>query len=210
MPLLVLVENKYGNDHNLIAGFAARTKEMSGYRILCQKPGKIGFDTTEQSKVAGFGVIRDYASGYGIKFYEHLITFGTDHGPSCTGPQAMRDMLIGQISQLRQYGKKKVRSPNEVIITAIHDRDKKRIDRLNDDVLMAFKFVALWGTLQRKGELHVKPEEVRRMRYTMVHDYERAGAYEHRVQDIMRTEAAQAAARRRAPLFSTRSFDPLS
>ena len=145
---------------------------MSGYRILCQKPGKIGFDTTEQSKVAGFGVIRDYASGYGIKLRaSHHVR---------DGPRALVHWAAGDAGHADRADQPAaaVREEegaelNEVIITAIHDRDKKRIDRLNDDVLMAFKFVALWGTLQRKGELHVKPEEVRRMRYTMVHDYER-------------------------------------
>ena len=202
VPLLILIENKNGNDHNLIAGFCARTKEMTGYRILCQKPGKIGFDTTEQSKVAAFGIIRDYASAGGIVFYENLISFGTDHGPACTGPAAMRDMLIKQIGQLRQYGKKAPRlTKSEVVITAIHGRDGKRIDRLNDDVLMAFGFVMLWGMLQRKGSLSVKPEEVRRMHMMMVHDYERAGAYEQRVDEVMREENRRKSAQRRGTLF---------
>lgn len=202
VPILFLIENKYGNDHNLLAG-VARAKGFTGYRILCQKPGKIGFDTTEATKKASFGIIRDYASAYGIKFYDHLITFGCDHPPAFTGAEGVRAMLTGQIAQLRQYGKKKARGRDEFVITAIHNKDKKRIASLNDDLLMAFSFIALWGTLQRQGSLDVKPDDVRRMRLTMVHEHDRPAYFERQVAEATRAESAAAAARRRASLFGS-------
>ena len=200
VPILFLIENKYGNDHNLLVSIA-RLKGFSGYRILCQKAGKVGFDTTEQTKKAGFGIIRDYACSCGLKFYENLITFGTDHPPMFTGREGIRAMLIGQIAQLRQYGKKKAVGKNEFVVTAIHDKDKKRIAKLNDDLLMALSFVALWGTLQRKGDLDVKPQDVRLLRDTMVLETDRGRYHERNVAEYMRAQTAAAAERRRAPLF---------
>ena len=203
VPILFLIENKYGNDHNLLNGLARR-RGFTGYRMLCQKPGKIGFDTTEATKKAGFGIIRDYATGNGLKFYENLITFGTDHPPAFTGRDGVRAMVIKQIAQLRQYGKKKARGNNEFVVTAIHDKENKRIANLNDDLLMAVSFIALWGTLQRLGDLDVKPEEVRRMRFTMVHERDRGSFYEKQVAEVTRAANAEAAERRRANLFAAR------
>jgi len=201
VPILFIIENMYGNDHNLLVSIA-RVKRFSGYHILCQKPGKIGFCTTEQTKIVSFGIIRNLASIGGIRFYKDLITFGTDHDAAHTGRDGIRLMVTEQIAQLRQYGKKKVRS-EEFIITAIHDKDKKRIAKLNGDLLMSLSFIALWGTMQRKGDLSFRPQDVLHMRNTMVLETDRGDYYERKVSEYLRDEASQNAERMRAPLFST-------
>jgi len=212
VPFLYIVENMTGNDAATIAGMAARDRQrdrngtsfrMYGYRFLSQHPGKLGFCTTAPSKLEGFMRIRDKATSYGIKFWEGLVSVGMDHGHGGTGREEMRTMLISQIANLRQYGKTK-KGHNEVKVSAIMDENDKRIKNRHDDLLMGLKFIALWGALQRDGGLSVKPDDVDRMRHTMVHEEERVPFMERATKSITHRLDEETRRIRRDSLLSPR------
>lgn len=132
--ILYLIENNFGNDHNWLYGLIKKTDAFTNVYVLCEKPEyKIGFCTTELSKMEGFFILQKFAGLGAIRFYRNLITFNAVH---VDGRNAMRTLLIEQMAQLKMYTSRSGTS-TKTFITAILDENKKRLN-LVDDVLIAF------------------------------------------------------------------------
>lgn len=184
VTILYAIENNFGNDANWLYDLTLDARRMRNVHVLCEHPTKkIGFCTSEESKLTGYTIIQSFASVGGIKFYKELITINLDNPKN--GREAMRALFIGQLRQLKQYGKKRMKGKNLVVITGIHSEDGKRLN-LVDDVSMAFNVLAFTAIRWQKRDLDAPYEEIAAMKYKIVHPDEEAQVVTARIAKFTR------------------------
>lgn len=186
VSVLVFCEQNYANDANWLYGLTKRISTMQNVRFISDNEDvKIGVLTTELSKLRGYDIMKTYISIGAMKFYRNLITINNDYQKAYPGPnarEAMKNLLIQQIEQLRQYGKKKLKGPNMVCITGIHDEDGKRLPYV-DDTVVAFIIFCLNATRFFKKDFpNVDYNEIYRMRHKIMHVEEEFGYINKNVQ----------------------------
>jgi len=173
VTILCIIENNYGNDANWLYGLTKRVAEMNNIYMLSDDISKkIGTTTTELSKLRGYDIMKTYISTNGLKFYRKLITFNNEYERAFPGPNpriAMKSLMIQQLRQLKQYGKRKAKGSALVVITGIHTEDNKRLP-LVDDVVMALNFFMTMSIRFFKKDIpNVPYADIASMRYRIVH-----------------------------------------
>lgn len=197
--ILYLIENNFGNDHNWLYGITQKTDTFNNVYVLSEKPEyKIGFCTTEISKIQGYNILRSYASMSGIVFYRQLITINAAHS---NGPVAMRALLIEQIAQLKIYTMR-TGIQTKMVITGILDENKKRL-ALNDDVVVAFIILLLNATRFFKKQLNCPYDHIYRLNRKITRMDERVEYYVKNMEQARQDDDNQLELFRTTGMFSS-------
>lgn len=198
--ILYLIENNFGNDHNWLYGLVKRTDAFTNVYVLSEKPEyKIGFCTTELSKMEGFFILQKFAGLSAIKFYRQLITFNATHKD---GRNAMRTLLVDQISQIKMYTTRTGTS-TKTFITAILDENKKRLN-LVDDVLIAFIIFLYNSTRFFQKQLNCPYEQIYNLNKRIKHHDETFEYYNKLTEKQIKEAAIMAEQQNRTGLFNVK------
>ena len=173
VTIMVVVENNFGNDAGWIHALMKRSPEINNTYMLSDNIAKkIGTNTTELSKIRGYDILKTFIATNGLKFYRRMITFNNEYERAFPGPDpraAMRSLMIQQIKQIKQFGKRKAGGSAEMFISGIHTEDKKRLP-LVDDVLMALIFFLTMAIrFSRRDIPNVPYNKIENMRYDVRH-----------------------------------------
>ncbi len=117
VTILYVFENNLGNEHNWLYGLIKRTPIINNVYVLYENEKKLGFNTSALSKLMGYDVLLSYCSTGGIQFYKDLITINADHK---NGKIDMKNVLIKQLMQIKQFGRKHANGTRVRVITGIH------------------------------------------------------------------------------------------
>lgn len=167
VTILYVFENNLGNEHNWLVGLM-RKCQFSNVFALYEHEDRVGFRTTQLSKLLGYDILKAYTSNGGVVFYKDLITINAAHAD---GKLMMRALLITQIAQLKQFGKKHANGTRVRVITGIHSEDGKRLPQ-TDDVVMAFMMGLHAATRFHKKELPVPYAKIHMLRTKSYHHEE--------------------------------------
>jgi len=206
VTILVFVESNYGNDANWLYGLTKRVRNMTNIKFVSDDESvKIGVNTSELSKLRGYDIMKTYVAMGAVRFYKNMITVNNDYERAFPGPDprlAMRNLLIQQIEQLKQYGKKKPKGPHLIVITGIHSEDNTRLPNV-DDVVMAFIIFLYNATRWYKQDFpNVDYAAIHRMRYKVLHVEEEFGYISKTVNKRLSEHEQQQALVNRAGLFN--------
>jgi hypothetical protein len=173
VPILLVPESNYANEAAYIEAEIRRIPEITNVRLISDdETKKLGVWTSELSKLKGYDVMKTYIATSGLKFYRKLIVINNEYEIAFKGSdprKAMRSLLISQIKQLKQYGKKKAKGNNLIVITGIHGEDGKRLP-LVDDVVMALVIFMFNSTRFFKRDFpNLNYNEIYQMRHKVIH-----------------------------------------
>lgn len=167
VTILYVLENNLGNEHNWLVGLM-RKCSFSNVFPLFEHEDRVGFRTTQMSKLLGYDILKAYTSNGGIMFYKDMLTINAAHAD---GKLVMRALLITQIAQLKQFGRKHANGSRVRVITGIHSEDGKRLPQ-TDDVVMAFMMGLHAATRFYNKELPVPYAKIHMLRTRSYHHEE--------------------------------------
>jgi hypothetical protein len=166
VTILYIFENNMGNDHNFLNNIVKDIKRIDNVFVLYENDDKIGFNTSEFSKLTGYDILKTYASVRAIKFYRNLITINAQ----LVEPRAtMKAEFISQMADLKQYAKMHPNGRRTQVISGIHGEDKKRIQGKVNDINMAFMMLLLYATKFNKFQLDLPYKHIRSLRTRVFH-----------------------------------------
>lgn len=173
VTVLIVPENNYGNEAAALFALVQRhPRRMNNAFVLYENPHKVGFCTTENSKIKGYDKLKTYACISGVRFYERFITI--NQAIVGDGPAIMKQELLKQMGNLKQFGRKKANGKTTVFVSCIHNAEGHRLHG-NDDIVVALMLLVLHMDRLMRGELDIKIERLRLLRLHRVHVTEEYG-----------------------------------
>jgi hypothetical protein len=143
-------------------------RRINNVFIMFEDRRRLGIHTTKESKIRSHSILREYICADAIRFSENIITVNPDKNRKA---EHVKEMLIGQIKDLRQYT---VTFPNGTarsIVTGRHTSDGKVISGKTDDLKQSLANLLDTAERYRNRRLPVNYERINNLYDTGVNYY---------------------------------------
>ena len=199
VTILYVFENMLGQEQGWLDGLIRRTTYMTNVFVLYENDKALGFKTTELSKIQAYDILAAYCSNGGVQFFQDLITIDTERR---NGRVDVRNLLIDQIQQLKQFGRKMASGRSVRVVSAIHSEDWKRIPNCVDDAVMAFSMGLRVAMLYYQRKLPLPYATIFQLRTRAVHREERLSHMNREIIASTRLNKDRRTAANEAGMFS--------
>lgn len=159
--ILYVFENNLGKEHDHLTALLNRMDVFNNYYVLYENKTMVGFRTYARTKIAADTDLRTCISSNAVSFYQNLITIN----PDFPGSDQIKEKLIHQIEEMRQYVRRLPNGTINCIITSIYGIDNKRIKGNKDDLQRALSMLIRCANLFNQRELPVPYGEIESLYY---------------------------------------------
>lgn len=165
---MYVFENNLGREQDHLGNIIKHVRRINNVFIVFEDRRRLGIHTTKESKIRSHSIMREYVCAEAIRFAENIITVNPD---KTRNAERVRDMLIEQIKDLREYT---VTFPNGTarsIVTGRHTADGKAITGKKDDLKQALANLLDAAERYRNRRLPLNYEKIKNLFDTGVNYY---------------------------------------
>jgi hypothetical protein len=134
--VLFVFENNLGREQDHLTRLVESSPLFSNSYPLHENDKLNGFHTYAYTKLRADDLLYDRVSMGALSFAEDMICVNPKYARN--GGEAMKELMIHQMSEMKEYVRRNPNGTSTRVITSIHGDDKKHIKGKHDDVQRAF------------------------------------------------------------------------